>query len=233
MYKRILLKLTGELFGSTGEALDSHKIRTVAQYIAYLKENYQIDLAIVVGGGNLFRGRNVSEGGFDRAQADFIGMLGTIMNGLALQGELNLLKIESRVMTSLPVDQACEPYIRLRAKRHMEKGRTIILVGGTGRPFFTTDTTAALLAVELDCEVLLKGSNVDGIYSDDPKINPDAEKYSSLTFQVALEKGLMVMDDTAFAVCKKNKIPVIVFDISDLDNIERIILGENIGTIVT
>lgn len=234
MYKRVLLKLTGELF-TDGEknGINFDRVAKVAAYIAHLRSVHNVDLAIVVGAGNLFRGRNVSGSKFDRAQADFIGMLGTIMNGLALQGELNLLNVPSRVMSSLHVDQACEPYIRLRAIRHLEKGIVTILVGGSGRPFFTTDTTAALLAAELGCEILLKGSSVDGVYSADPKIDLTATKYTTLTFQEALEKGLMVMDDTAFAVCKREKIPIIVFKVDDLDNIERILNEEQIGTLVT
>ena len=194
---------------------------------------HDTDLAIVIGGGNLFRGRNIRGDNFDRAQADFIGMMGTIMNGLALQGELNILNVESRVMSSLRLDQACEPYIRLKAMHHLDVGRVVILVGGTGRPFFTTDTTAALLAAELDCEILLKGSGVDGVYSADPKVDKDAKMFSTLTFQEALVQGLMVMDSTAFAVCKDQKIPIIVFNVEDLNNIERILNGENIGTLVS
>lgn len=233
MYKRILLKLTGELFGGGKTGIDFDSVREIATYISYLKENFETDLAIVVGGGNLFRGRNLEGENFDRAQADFIGMLGTIMNGLALQGELNTLGIESRVMSSLHVDQACEPYIRLKAKSHLRKGIVVIFAGGSGRPFFTTDTTAALLAAELDCEILLKGSNIDGVYSADPRREPMATKYDILTFQEALQKGLMVMDDTAFAVCKREKIPIVVFDVNDLNNIERILNGERIGTLIT
>lgn len=232
MYRRVLLKLTGELFGGGNSGLNFTEVKKVAEFIAYLKHEYPLDLAIVVGGGNLFRGRNVKDGDFDRAQADFIGMLGTIMNGLALQGELNILGVSSRVMSSLEVNQACEPYIRLRAKHHMEKGNVIILVGGSGRPFFTTDTSAALLAAELDCEILLKGSNVDGVYSADPKKDVNAKRFETLTFHEALVQGLMVMDDTAFAVCKREKIPIIIFDIGDLNNIERIIKGESVGTLV-
>lgn len=234
MYKRVLLKLTGELFSMDGKTgIDFAAVKRIAEYIAHLRQIHNVDLAIVVGGGNLFRGRNVLHSDFDRAQADFIGMMGTIMNGLALQGELELLRVKSRVMSSLHVDQACEPYIRLKARKHLDDGIVTILVGGSGRPFFTTDTTAALLAAELGCEILLKGSGVDGVYTADPKIDPNAKKYTSLTFQEALEKGLMVMDDTAFAVCKREKIPIIVFKVDDLENIERILNGEKIGTLVT
>lgn len=234
MYKRVLLKLTGELFGgSDNSGIDFQSVAKVAGMIARLKSTYKIDLAIVLGGGNLFRGRRVTDTSFDRASADYIGMLGTVMNGLALQGELDILRVENRVMSSLKVEQACEPYIRLKAMRHLQMGRVTILVGGTGRPFFTTDTTAALLAAELDCQVLLKGSNVTGVFDRDPKQHPDATLFETLSFQDALKKELMVMDDTAFAVCKRENIPIIVFDVQDLDNIEKIIRGDKIGTLVS
>ncbi|SRR5258706_4710833 len=232
MYRRVLLKLTGELFSSDRYNIDFEKVGTIAAYIAYLKSIHEIDLAIVLGGGNLFRGRNLKDSNFDRAQADFIGMLATVMNGLALQGELNILGVDSRVMSALHVDQACEPYIRLKAMSHLNKDRVVILSGGSGRPFFTTDTTAALLAAELDCEILLKGSNVDGVYSADPKKDAGAVKYSTISYQQAYQEGLMVMDNTAFALCEREKIPIVVFDIGDLKNIERIIEGERIGTLV-
>jgi uridylate kinase len=233
-YKRILLKLTGELFCEKGKfGIDFDKVKIMAEYLAHLRTIHLTDLAIVLGGGNLFRGRNLKDDKFDRAQADYIGMLGTVMNGLALQGELNVLGVESRAMSALRIDQACEPYIRLRAMHNLDKGFVVILVGGIGRPFFTTDTTAALLAAELDCEILLKGSGVDGIYSEDPKINKNATMFTSLSFQDALVRGLMVMDSTAFAVCKDQHIPVIVFNVNDLNNIERILNGEQIGTLVS
>lgn len=233
-YKRVLLKLTGELFVEKGKmGIDFNEVKKVATYLAHLRNVHETELAIVLGGGNLFRGRNVTDDSFDRAQADSIGMLGTIMNGLALQGELDVLGTQSRVMSSLYVNQACEPYIRLRAIHHIKKGNIVILAGGTGRPFFTTDTTAALLAAELDCEILLKGSSVDGVYTSDPKIDKEAKIYSSLSYQDALTQGLMVMDSTAFAVCKQEKIPIVVFNVGDLENIERILNGENIGTIVS
>ncbi|TRZ53791.1 UMP kinase [bacterium] len=233
-YKRVLLKLTGELFCEKGKSgIDFTEVKKVATYLAHLRNVHKTELAIVLGGGNLFRGRNVIDDKFDRAQADFIGMLGTVMNGLALQGELNTLGVQSRVMSSLHIDQACEPYIRLRAIHHIEKGNIVILVGGTGRPFFTTDTTAALLAAELNCEILLKGSGVDGVYTADPNLDKDAKIYTSLSFHEALTQGLMVMDDTAFAVCKRERIPIIVFNVNDLKNVERILSGEQIGTLVS
>lgn len=233
-YKRVLLKLTGELFSDKCRAgIDFDSVKMIAVFLARLRKVHDTELAIVLGGGNLFRGRNIADEKFDRAQADFIGMLGTIMNGLALQGELDILGVKSRVMSSLHIDQACEPYIRLRAIHHIEKGSIVILVGGTGRPFFTTDTTAALLAAELNCEILLKGSSVDGVYSADPNIDKKAKMYSSLSFHEALTQGLMVMDDTAFAVCKREKIPIIVFSVNDIKNIERILNGEKVGTLIS
>ena len=233
-YKRVLLKLTGELFSGTDKVgIDFFKVKKIAEYIAHLRTAHKTDLAIVLGGGNLFRGRNLSDDKFNRAQADFIGMLGTIMNGLALQGELNLFNLESRVMSSLRVDQACEPYILLKAIHHLEVGRIVILVGGKGNPFFTTDTAAAFFAAELGCEILLKGSSVDGVYTADPRTNKEAKMYTELSFQDAIRKGLMVMDDTAFTVCKDHKIPIIVFNVNDMQNIERILNGEKIGTLVS
>ena len=233
-YKRVLLKLTGELFCEKGKSgIDFREVKKVAGKLALLKTIHQTDLAIVLGGGNLFRGRDVYEVDFDNAQADYIGMMGTVMNALALQGELNTLEVQNRVMSSLYVNQACEPYIRLRAISHLDKGNIVILAGGLGQPFFTTDTAAANMAAQLNCEVLLKGSSIDGVYSADPKVDSSAEKYSTLSFQEALEKGLMVMDATAFAQCKTQKIPIIVFNVEDLDNIERILDGEDIGTLVS
>lgn len=233
LYKRVLLKLTGELFGENGKAgIDFDEVKKVAQTLAHLRTVHNTDLAIVLGGGNLFRGRLVYDKDFDNAQADYIGMMGTIMNGLALQGELNTLGVPNRVMSSLYVNQACEPYIRLRAISHLNNGNIVILVGGLGQPFFTTDTAAANMAAQLNCEILLKGSGVDGVYTADPRVDKNAQKYATLTFQEALEKGLMVMDATAFAQCKTQNIPTIVFNVSDLNNIERILNGEEIGTLV-
>ncbi len=233
IYRRVLLKLTGELLGTPGQlGIDFLRVQRVANYLKHLKNNYEIELAIVVGGGNLFRGINLSDPNFDRAQADTIGMLGTIMNGLALQGKLKAIGVPSRVMSSLHTDQACEPYIRLKAIQHLDRGIITILAGGSGIPFFTTDTTAARMAAELDCDVLLKGSNVKGVYDSDPKKNPNATMFQELGYQEALIKGLMVMDDTAFAICKRMQIPIIVFDVDDLENIERILRGEKVGTLV-
>ncbi|MFA6007465.1 MAG: UMP kinase [Candidatus Shapirobacteria bacterium] len=233
-YKRILLKLSGELFGGEKkEGVDFEAIAKIAKYLIDLKKKYPIDLAIVIGAGNIFRGRTVKERDFDRVQADYMGMLGTVINALALQGELEKLGAQTRVMSEVNVVSVCEPFIRRRALHHLEKGRIIILAGGTGNPFFTTDSAAALKASELQCEVVLKGSNVDGVYDCDPKKNGNATKFETLTYQYALEKGLTVMDATAFALCQHEKIPIIVFDADKLENIEKILLGEKIGTLIT
>lgn len=233
-YKRILLKLSGELFGGIKkEGIDFETIEKVAKCLINLKRKYPIDLAIVIGAGNIFRGRRVSEREFDRAQADYMGMLATIINCLALQGEIERLGGETRMMSEVNVSTVCEPFIRRRALRHLEKGRIVILGGGTGSPFFTTDSAAALKATELQCDVVIKGSNVDGVYDCDPRKNNGAKKFESITYQYALEKGLMVMDATAFALCQHEKIPIIVFDADNLDNLEKIITGEKIGTLIT
>lgn len=233
-YKRILLKLSGEMFGGDRkEGIDFKAIEVIAKDLIYLKRKYPIDIAIVIGAGNIFRGRMIEERKFDRAQADYMGMLGTIINCLALQGEIERLGEETRLLSEITVTTVCEPFIRRRALRHLEKGRIIILGGGTGNPFFTTDSAAALKATELQCDVVLKGSNVDGVYDCDPKKNTLAKKFDTLTYQYALEKGLMVMDATAFALCQHEKIPIIVFDANNLGNLEKIITGEKIGTLIT
>lgn len=233
-YHRIILKLTGELFGGEErKGLDFKSFNRVAKYLHSLQKKTQVQIAVVLGGGNLFRGREVMGTEFDRTTADYIGMLGTVMNALALQEELERLGSEVRVLSSIPTPAVCEPFIRKRAIRHLEKGRIIILAGGTGSPFFTTDSAAALKACELNCEVFLKGSNVDGVFSADPRKDSQATLHKNLKFQEALEKGLTVMDNTAFALCQREKIPVIVFNLSQLENIERIINGEEIGTLVT
>lgn len=231
-YKRVLLKLTGEIFGNEhGQGIDFSAVERVAKYLHDLKQHKELEIAVVMGGGNLFRGRNVEEED-DRATADYIGMLGTIMNALALQMALEKLGSYSRVMSAIVATQVCEPYLRRKALRHLEKGRIVLLAGGTGSPFFTTDSSAALRARELNCEILLKGSNVEGVYSADPKTDESATLYKELTYQEALERGLMVMDNTAFALCQREKIPIVVFNINHLDNIEKIIAGEQVGTLV-
>jgi uridylate kinase len=232
-FNRVLLKLSGETFGgSEGKGLDTGAFKKLASYLSTLHRNTHIELAIVVGAGNLFRGRDVKNTNFDRGTADYIGMLGTVMNALALQAELEKLGSVCRVLSSLPVASVCEPFIRRKAIKHLEKGRIVILAGGTGSPFFTTDSSAALKAAELNCEIILKGSNVEGVFTSDPKINPDATMYSKLSYQEALEKGLTVMDATAFALCQTEHIPVIVFNMNDFTNIEKILRGEQVGTII-
>ena len=233
-YKRVLLKLSGELFsGDKKDGIDFAAVEKVAKCVINLKKKYPIDLAIVIGAGNIFRGRMIDERNFDRAQADYMGMLATIINCLALQGEIERLGGEVRLMSAINMAAVCEPFIRRRALRHLNKGRIVILGGGTGNPFFTTDSAAALKATELECDVVLKGSNVDGVYDCDPKKNNGAKKFETLTFQYALEKGLMVMDATAFALCQHEKIPIIVFDANNLDNLAKIISGEKVGTLIT
>jgi uridylate kinase len=233
-YKRILLKLTGELFGNpeTHKGLDFDAIQKVATYVVQLQKKSKVEVAIVVGGGNLFRGRETAGTAVDKAASDYIGMLGTVMNALALQEEIERAGGITRVMSEVMVQSVCEPFVRRKAIRHLEKGRIVILAGGTGSPFFTTDSAAALKAAELSCNILLKGSNVDGVYTSDPKKNKDAKLYKKLSYQEALEQGLTVMDNTAFALCQREKIPVIVFNLNLLDNIEKIVYGENIGTLV-
>jgi len=233
-YKRVLLKLTGEVFGGERQlGLDFVAIKKLTKYLAKLRKKTRVELAIVIGAGNLFRGRNVNDAGFDRAAADYIGMLGTVMNALSLQGELEMLGTPTRVMSALRIDQVCEPFIRKRAIHHLEKGYVVILAGGTGSPFFTTDSAAALKACELNCEILLKGSNVEGIYDADPRQNKDAKMFKTISFQKALEMGLTVMDNTAYALCQRERIPVVVFNLGNLENIERILAGEDVGTLVT
>ncbi|MBU0534866.1 UMP kinase [Patescibacteria group bacterium] len=233
-YKRVLLKLSGEVFGGEKKVgLDFKAIGLIALGVKKLIDEAGIQLAIVNGGGNLFRGRDHQKGTADPAQLDYIGMLGTIMNALALQQELNVLGVTSRVMSSLRLDQACEPFIRLRAVHHLEKGYVLILAGGTGSPFFTTDSAAALKAAEINADILLKGTNVDGVYDSDPKTNTNAKKFPQLTFQEALVRGLMVMDNTAFALCQSQHIPVVVFDVRDFNNVSRVIKGEKVGTLIT
>lgn len=233
-YKRILLKLTGELFGG-GEGkkgIDFAAINRVASYLQKLHKKTGLELAIVVGAGNLLRARDLSGTPINRVTADHIGMLGTVMNALALQEEFERLGSETRVMSAVHIQAVCEPFIKRRAIRHLEKGRIVILAGGTGNPFFTTDSAAALKALELNCEILLKASNVDGVFNADPKIDKAATLFEKIDFQTALEEGLTVMDKTAFALCQEGKIPIIVFNISLLDNIEKILHGKKIGTFI-
>jgi uridylate kinase len=232
-YKRVVLKLSGEaLAGNIGFGIDSAVITSISEQIKEIAE-LGVQVAIVVGGGNIWRGLSGSEKGIDRATADYMGMLATVMNSLALQDGLEKAGVPTRVQTSIEMRQVAEPYIRRKAIRHLEKNRVVIFAAGTGNPYFSTDTTAALRAAEIEAEVILMAKNkVDGVYSADPSHDPSAEKFDSLTYLEVLNKGLGVMDSTASSLCMDNNIPLIVFSIMEEGNIKRAIMGEKIGTIV-
>ncbi|MGZ0049723.1 UMP kinase [Brevibacillus gelatini] len=232
-YKRVVLKLSGEaLAGDLGYGIDPKVIFSVANQIKEIVE-LGVQVAVVVGGGNIWRGLSGSSKGMDRATADYMGMLATIMNSLALQDGLEKVNVPTRVQTSIEMRQVAEPYIRRRAIRHLEKMRVVIFAAGTGNPYFSTDTTAALRAAEIEAEVILMAKNkVDGVYSADPSLDPNAQKYDQLTFLEVLNKGLGVMDSTASSLCMDNSIPLIVFNISEEGNIRRAVMGEKIGTLV-
>ena len=232
-YKRVLLKLSGEaLMGNAEYGIDSQMLKTIARQIKAMVD-MGVEVAIVVGGGNIWRGVRASEDGMDRATADYAGMLATIINSLALQDALEKQDIVTRTQTAISVQAVAEPYIRRRAIRHLEKGRVVIFAGGTGNPYMTTDTAAALRAVEVGAEVLLMAKNrVDGVYSDDPHKIPTARKFERLTYIEALNMGLRVMDSTALSLCMENKLPIIVFNLQMSGNIERAVRGEKIGTVV-
>jgi uridylate kinase len=232
-YKRVLLKLTGELFGNkTGKGINFPAFEEIASKIIKIWKSSGVELAIVVGGGNIFRGRERTSR-VDQATADYMGMLGTIINGMALQEALERLGAPTRMMTAFEVKTVAEPYIRRRAIRHLEKGRIIILTAGVGSPFFTTDSGAALRAIEINCNAILKATNVDGIYTKDPHKDKNAQKYQQLTYDEAIKNNLDVMDMTAFALCKKQKMPIIVFNISKFDQMTKILQGKTIGTLVS
>ena len=231
-YKRILLKLSGEaLMGERQYGIDPSRL---AEYAAEIKKvaDKGVEIAIVIGGGNIFRGVSGESNGMDRVQGDYMGMLATVINGLALQSALEDKGIQTRLQTSIKMEQVAEPFIKRRAVRHLEKGRVVIFAGGTGNPYFTTDTAAVLRAIEIGAQVILKGTRVDGIYTSDPEKNVDAKKFDSLTYKDAINKGLKVMDMTAFALSQENNLPIIVFDMNTKGNLEKVISGENIGTIV-
>ena len=231
-YKRVLLKLSGEaLAGDLGYGIDPKVVQDLAEQIGEVVHD-GIEVAIVVGGGNIFRGLAGSAEGMDRSQADYIGMLATVMNSLALQDAFERHGIPSRVQSAINMLQVSEPYIRRRALRHMEKGRVVILAAGTGNPYFTTDTTAALRACELDVDCLMKATKVDGVYDSDPKKNPDAVKFERISYMEVLNRGLHVMDATATSLCMDNDMPMIVFDLTVNGNISRALKGEHVGTTV-
>ncbi|MBM7564644.1 uridylate kinase [Paenibacillus sacheonensis] len=233
MYKRIVLKVSGEsLSGNNGYGIDSAVISSIAEQVKEVVE-LNVEVAIVVGGGNIWRGIAGSAKGIDRATADYMGMLATVMNSLALQDALEQIEVPTRVQTSIAMQQIAEPYIRRRAIRHLEKGRVVIFAAGTGNPFFSTDTTAALRAAEIEAEVILMAKNkVDGVYSADPFKDATAEKFETLTYLEVLNRNLGVMDSTASSLCMDNNIPLVVFSITESGNIKRVVLGEKIGTIV-
>jgi uridylate kinase len=232
-YKRVLLKLSGEaLQGEQGYGIDPKVITEIAGQIKEIVDG-GIELAITVGGGNIFRGLAGAAEGMDRAQADYIGMLATVMNALALQEGLERTGVDTRVQSAINMQEVAEPYIRRRAERHLEKGRVVIFAGGTGNPYFTTDTTAALRACEIGAEAILKATQVDGIYDADPRTNPDAQKFDEISYLDVLAKELNVMDSTATSLCKDNNIPIIVFNLHKQGNIDRVLRGEHVGTIVS
>lgn len=206
----------------------------LAQYATEIKEiaDAGVEVAIVIGGGNIFRGIQAAEGGMDRVQGDYMGMLATVINSMALQSALEVIGVQTRLQSAIKMEQICEPFIRRRAVRHLEKGRVVIFGAGTGNPYFTTDTAATLRAIEIEADVILKGTRVDGIYTADPEKDPTATKYETITFNEVYSKGLNVMDMTAFTLCNDNKLPIIVFDMNRSGNLKRLITGERIGTLV-
>ena len=231
-YKRILLKLSGEsLMGNKNFGLDSEVIARYAQDIKSVIE-LGVQVAIVIGGGNIYRGMNEAESGIERAQGDYMGMLATVINSMALQGALEHKGINTRLQSAITMDAICEPFIRRRAVRHLEKNRVVIFGAGTGNPYFTTDTAASLRAIEVEADVILKGTRVDGIYTSDPEKNSDAVRFEHLTFDDVYEKDLKVMDMTAFTLCHENKLPIIVFDMNTPGNLLRLVEGNHVGTLV-
>jgi uridylate kinase len=231
-YNRVLLKLSGEALGGERDyGIDLEVVRTIAAQIKRVHE-MGVQIALVVGGGNIFRGLAASNQGFDRATGDYMGMLATVINALALQDALERTGIPARTMTAIQMPQVAEPYIRRRAVRHLEKGRVVILAAGTGNPYFTTDTTAALRAVEIEADVILKATRVDGVYTADPKRDPTAVMLPRLDYLEVLNRGIEVMDNTALTLCMDNDVPIVVFNLLTPGNIERVVLGEKIGTLV-
>lgn len=231
-YQRVLLKLSGEaLMGDLSYGIDPAVVDAICEEIKDVVDA-GVEVAVVVGGGNIFRGIKGAAAGMDRATADYIGMIATVMNAMTLQDSLERKSVQTRVLTAIEMQEVAEPYIRRRAIRHLEKDRVVIFGAGSGNPFFTTDTTAALRAAEISAEVVFKATKVDGIYDADPKLHPDARKFQTLTYSYALEKDLRVMDGTAIALCKDNNIPIMVFNLAVEGNIRRALMGEPIGTLV-
>jgi uridylate kinase len=232
-YKRILLKLSGEaLMGDKAFGIDQ---QVLDQYAREVKVAWEagVELAIVVGGGNIFRGVQAESGGMDRAQGDYMGMLATMINSMALQAALEKMGVKTRLQSAIKMEQIAEPFIRRRAIRHLEKGRVVLFGAGTGNPYFTTDTAASLRAIEIQADVILKGTRVDGIYTADPEKDPTATRYDRIGFDLALRDNLRVMDMTAFTLCQENELPIIVFDMNRIGNLLRVVQGEEVGTLVT
>ena len=232
-YKRILLKLSGEILaGNKGYGIDPDVLSKICNKIIKIRES-GTQIGIVIGGGNIFRGISAAANGMDRVAGDYLGMMATIMNSVGLQSGLEELNCDTRVMSALSITQLAEPYIRRRATRHLEKGRIVIMAGGTGNPYFTTDTAAVLRAIELSADVVIKATKVDGVFSDDPVLNPDAIKYPEITFKEVIDKELKVMDMTAVTLCKENNLPIIVFNINKDKNIIDLIDSKHVGTLVS
>jgi uridylate kinase len=231
-YKRILLKLSGEaLMGNKQFGIDNERLVQYAKEVKAVAD-LGVEIAIVIGGGNIFRGVQAEEGGMDRTQGDYMGMLATMINSMALQSALEVQGVHTRLQSAIKMEAIAEPYIKRKAVRHLEKGRVVVFGSGTGSPFFTTDSAAALRAIEIDADVILKGTRVDGIYTADPEKDPLATKFTNLTFDDAYNKGLNVMDMTAFTLCKENNVPIIVFDMNTPGNLKKVVVGEEIGTLV-
>ncbi|MDW3211860.1 MAG: UMP kinase [Reichenbachiella sp.] len=232
-YKRILLKLSGEaLMGDKQYGIDATRLE---QYVNEIKEvkDLGVEIAIVIGGGNIFRGVQAEESGIDRVQGDYMGMLATVINAMALQSALEKTGLYTRLMSGIKIEEVCEPFIKRRAVRHLEKGRIVIFGAGIGNPYFTTDSTASLRAIEMEADVVLKGTRVDGVYTADPEKDASATKFPSISFQDVYEKGLNVMDMTAFTLCQENNLPIIVFDMNKKGNLKAIIAGEEVGTLIS
>jgi uridylate kinase len=231
--KRVLLKLSGEvLMGEAQYGLDPGTVEQLAREVKAAKDS-GLEICLVIGGGNIFRGMAGAAQGMDRAQADYMGMLATVMNALAMQGALEKLGVHTRVQSAIQMDQVCEPVIRRRAERHLEKGRVVIFAAGVGAPYFTTDSGAALRAAEMQCDALLKGTSVDGVYDSDPKSNPEAKRFETVTYDRVLADNLRVMDASAVALCRDNAIPIVVFSIREKGNLARVLSGNGVQTIVT
>ena len=231
-YQRILLKLSGEaLMGKQQYGIDTDRIQQYAEEIKRVKET-GVEIAIVIGGGNIFRGIQAEKSGMDRVQGDYMGMLATVINGMALQSALELTGLYTRLMSGIKMEQVCEPFIRRRALRHLEKGRIVIFGAGIGNPYFTTDSTASLRAIEIEADVVLKGTRVDGVYTADPEKDPTAKRFANITFSEVYQKGLNVMDMTAFTLCQENNLPIIVFDMNKPGNLYDLVNGQEVGTLI-